>query len=53
MREQPTPPGDNECCESGCCPCVWDTYYDEMNQWRQEKAAQEAAEKEAAEKKTD
>lgn len=53
MREQPTPPGDNECCESGCCPCVWDTYYDEMNQWRQEKAAQEAAEKETAEKKTD
>ena len=39
MHEKPTPPGDYDCCESGCFPCVWDTYYDEMNQWREQQAA--------------
>ncbi|MCK9534642.1 MAG: oxidoreductase-like domain-containing protein [Pseudomonas sp.] len=39
MREKPTPPADYECCESACSPCVWDTYYDEMEQWRAEQAA--------------
>jgi hypothetical protein len=28
--EKPTPPADYECCESGCDPCVWDTYNEEL-----------------------
>lgn len=39
MLEKPTPPGDNECCENGCSPCVWDTYYDEMRLWQAEQTA--------------
>lgn len=47
--EQPIPPGDYDCCESGCEPCVWDVYRDEMNQWRAAEAERKAAE--AAESK--
>lgn len=44
-REKPTPPADYECCESECSPCVWDTYYEELNAWNTEqKAAKQAAE---------
>ncbi|WP_286238659.1 oxidoreductase-like domain-containing protein [Neptuniibacter halophilus] len=43
--ERPTPPGEYECCESGCSPCVWDTYYEELNAWN---AAQMAAKAEQA-----
>jgi hypothetical protein len=32
--EKPIPPGDYDCCESGCEPCVWDVYQAEMAQWR-------------------
>ncbi|WP_104004309.1 oxidoreductase-like domain-containing protein [Marinobacterium lutimaris] len=42
--EKPTPPMDGECCESECSPCVWDTYYEEMNAWRQAEAERKAAE---------
>lgn len=41
MREKPTPPEDYECCESGCSPCVWDLYYDDMREWQAEQAAQQ------------
>ncbi len=34
--EKPTPPADSECCESGCEPCVWDTYYEELRLWQEE-----------------
>ncbi|MBR9868839.1 MAG: hypothetical protein GYB20_17650 [Oceanospirillales bacterium] len=45
-REKPTPPADYECCESECSPCVWDTYYEELNIWNAEqKAIREAADK--------
>ncbi len=42
--EKPIPPGDYDCCESGCEPCVWDVYQAEMSQWR---AAQAQSTKEA------
>ncbi|SIS41134.1 oxidoreductase-like domain-containing protein [Neptunomonas antarctica] len=52
MTDKPTPPGDYECCESACEPCVWDTYYEEMREWKQaeaeKKAAQAAANEPAA-----
>lgn len=44
MREKPTPPGEYECCESGCEPCVWDLYYEDLREWQQEQAALKAAE---------
>lgn len=44
MTEKPTPPGEYECCESGCEPCVWDIYNDELKAWQ---AAQKAKEQEA------
>lgn len=32
--EQPQPPGEYDCCENGCEPCVWDHYYAELAEWR-------------------
>lgn len=46
MLEKPLPPADYECCESACDPCVWDTYYEELRQWREQQAAQKKAEQE-------
>lgn len=34
-HKKPTPPGDHDCCESGCSPCVWDTYYEALEEWQQ------------------
>ncbi|WP_415822125.1 oxidoreductase-like domain-containing protein [Bordetella tumbae] len=31
----PTPPSPNECCQSGCIPCVYDMYNDEMETYRE------------------
>ncbi|WP_271270686.1 oxidoreductase-like domain-containing protein [Aliamphritea hakodatensis] len=38
-RERPTPPGEYECCESACSPCVWDTYYEDLHAWNAEQKA--------------
>ncbi|WP_232346447.1 MULTISPECIES: oxidoreductase-like domain-containing protein [Cupriavidus] len=38
----PERPGDNECCQSGCDPCVFDFYADEMERYRAELRAWEA-----------
>jgi cytochrome-b5 reductase len=38
MNEAPTPPAPNECCESGCVPCVWDVYYEALRQWQEAQA---------------
>ncbi|MGB0733312.1 MAG: oxidoreductase-like domain-containing protein [Pontibacterium sp.] len=38
-HQKPQPPANGECCEGGCNPCVWDFYYEEMDEW---KAKQEA-----------
>ncbi|MGH1460665.1 MAG: oxidoreductase-like domain-containing protein [Neptuniibacter sp.] len=35
LLEKPEKPGDYECCESGCSPCVWDIYYEKMQQWNE------------------
>ncbi|MBY4675222.1 oxidoreductase-like domain-containing protein [Marinobacterium arenosum] len=43
MNERPTPPADNECCESGCSPCVWDTYYEDLHAWQAQQASQASA----------
>ncbi|MFC4485640.1 MULTISPECIES: oxidoreductase-like domain-containing protein [Cupriavidus] len=38
----PERPGDNECCQSGCDPCIFDYYNDEMERYRQELRAWES-----------
>ena len=47
MAEAPTKPEEWECCESSCTPCVWDSYYEDMREW---KAAQKAAAQDALSK---
>ncbi|QLQ30430.1 MAG: hypothetical protein HZT40_01025 [Candidatus Thiothrix singaporensis] len=47
MREKPEPPADNECCDSGCDPCVWDIYRKELEKWNriQQRKQQEKSDK--------
>ncbi|PWF22945.1 oxidoreductase-like domain-containing protein [Corticimicrobacter populi] len=33
--QRPEPPGPNECCQSGCDPCVLDLYAEELQQYRE------------------
>ncbi|HJV07973.1 MAG TPA: oxidoreductase-like domain-containing protein [Chromobacteriaceae bacterium] len=39
MPEAPQPPADDECCGSGCEPCVWDRYTAELAEYRVKLAA--------------
>ncbi|WP_370637388.1 oxidoreductase-like domain-containing protein [Cupriavidus sp. AU9028] len=32
----PNRPDDDACCGSGCDPCIFDFYYEEMERYRQE-----------------
>lgn len=35
-NEKPKPPASNECCGGGaCCPCVWDTYFEQLKRWQE------------------
>lgn len=43
LLEKPDPPGDYDCCESACEPCVWDFYYEEMAAWNKQQAELKAA----------
>ena len=36
--EKPQQPADCECCEAGCSPCVWDTYYEALKLWQEQEA---------------
>ncbi|MBF6990452.1 oxidoreductase [Cupriavidus sp. IK-TO18] len=38
----PERPGDDECCGSGCDPCIFDFYYQELDRYREELRAWEA-----------
>lgn len=38
LLEKPEPPTENECCDSACTPCVWDTYYAARKAWRLQQA---------------
>jgi len=29
----PDKPQDYECCQRGCCPCIFDYYYDALERW--------------------
>lgn len=43
----PEQPGDDECCRSGCDPCIFDLYQRELQQYREALAAWEARQAEA------
>ncbi|MGI1671420.1 MAG: oxidoreductase-like domain-containing protein [Neptuniibacter sp.] len=37
ILEKPKPPGEYECCENGCSPCVWDFYYEKLDEWKRQR----------------
>ena len=37
---KPQRPDPNECCGSGCVPCVYDYYYDQLADWEEKYGAQ-------------
>lgn len=43
LPPKPEPPAPNECCESGCDPCVYDLYYEALREWEAEVARLKAA----------
>lgn len=32
--DKPQPPAQGECCESSCDLCVWDLYYEKLEEWQ-------------------
>jgi len=45
----PTPPekpDPNECCGSGCTPCIYDYYYDNLAKWEEQYGKLERYERE-------
>lgn len=44
--EPPERPGDDDCCRSGCDPCIFDLYQEELGRYRAALAAWEAREAE-------
>lgn len=49
--ERPVPPerpADSECCQSGCSPCVFDFYYEELDAYRAALKAWEARQENSA-----
>ncbi|QTR49063.1 oxidoreductase-like domain-containing protein [Candidatus Thiothrix anitrata] len=47
ITEKPQPPAPNECCESGCDPCVWDIYRAALQQWEETQRQLENKDKES------
>ncbi|CAM0952598.1 unnamed protein product [Alopecurus aequalis] len=41
--EPPEKPLPGDCCGSGCVRCVWDIYYDELQDYKKALAAHESA----------
>jgi hypothetical protein len=37
--DKPEPPGEYDCCESACEPCVWDLYYEDLAEWNRQQQA--------------
>lgn len=42
MPEAPEAPADDLCCGSGCEPCVWDLYQEQLTEYRARLAAWQA-----------
>ena len=54
LPEPPTKPLDSDCCSSGCTPCVFDIYEEEVAQWQKlcEMSSEERAAAQASNKTT-
>lgn len=50
--EPPERPGDDDCCRSGCDPCIFDLYQEELERYRAALAAWEAREAERSAQQT-
>jgi len=35
---KPIKPENDDCCGGGCCPCVWDTYFNQLDLWEAQEA---------------
>jgi len=33
LPRPPSKPEEWECCRRGCCPCIFDYYYDALERW--------------------
>lgn len=44
---KPQRPDPNECCGSGCVPCVYDYYYDQLAEWEEKYGAKKDSSKQA------
>lgn len=31
----PVKPASEECCRRGCCPCIFDYYWDALDRWKE------------------
>jgi hypothetical protein len=34
LPKPPDKPEPYECCERGCCPCIFDYYWDALDRWK-------------------
>jgi len=34
LPKPPDRPEDYECCQRGCCPCIFDYYWDALDRWK-------------------
>jgi hypothetical protein len=39
VPKPPERPDDAECCQRGCCPCIFDYYQDALERWKGQVAA--------------
>ena len=35
IPQPPNKPADYECCNRGCCPCIFDYYWDALARWKE------------------
>jgi hypothetical protein len=35
LPKPPERPDDQSCCGRGCCPCIFDYYYDALDRWKE------------------
>jgi len=46
--QKPIKPENDDCCGGGgCCPCVWDTYFNALDLWEEREEAEKALADEA------
>jgi hypothetical protein len=35
LPKAPERPDDESCCGRGCCPCIFDYYFDALDRWKE------------------